>query len=73
MLQNRFKKILVALDGSVPSRRGMNEAVSLARQSNGSITGIHILPDIHIGRTVTFTYRKILSKKSKNLCRMAKF
>ena len=65
MLQNRFKKILVALDGSIPSRRGMNEAVSLARQSNGSITGIHILPDIHIGRTVTFTYRKILSKKSK--------
>ena len=65
MLQNRFKKILVALDGSIPSRRGMNEAISLARQSNGSITGIHILPDIHIGRAVTFAYRKILSKKSK--------
>lgn len=65
MLQNRFKKILVALDGSIPSRRGMNEAVSLARQSNGSITGIHILPDIYIGRAVTFAYRKILSKKSK--------
>jgi nucleotide-binding universal stress UspA family protein len=65
MLKNRFKKILVALDGSMHSRRGMNEAVSLARQSNGSITGIYILPDIQIGRTVTLSYRKILSKKSK--------
>ncbi|MDE1862394.1 MAG: universal stress protein [Thaumarchaeota archaeon] len=44
MLQNRFKRILVALDGSVPSRRGLNEAISLARQSEATITGIHVLP-----------------------------
>src|SRR5574337_1823871 len=44
MLQNRFKKILVALDGSLHSRRGMNEAISLARQSDAVITGIHVIP-----------------------------
>ncbi|MGI0059634.1 MAG: universal stress protein [Nitrosotalea sp.] len=43
MLQNRFQKILVALDGSMHSRRGMNEAISLARQSDGTITGIHVI------------------------------
>ncbi len=43
MLKNRFKKILVALDGSENSRRGMNEAISLARQSDATITDIHVL------------------------------
>ncbi len=44
MLKNRFKKILVALDGSANSRRGMNEAISLARQSEGTITGVYVIP-----------------------------
>ncbi len=43
MLKNSFKKILVALDGSPNSIRGMNEAISLARQSDGTITGIYVL------------------------------
>ncbi len=45
MLQNRFKKILVPLDGSLNSIRGLNEAISLARQSDATITGIHIMPN----------------------------
>lgn len=44
MLQNRFKKILVPLDGSLNSIRGLNEAISLARQSDATITGIHVMP-----------------------------
>jgi len=44
VLQNRFKKILVTLDGSANSTAGLNEAISLARQTKGVITGIHILP-----------------------------
>ena len=58
MLQNRFKKILVALDGSMHSRRGMNEVISLARQSDAIITGIHVMP----GFPKTFG----ISKKSQN-------
>jgi nucleotide-binding universal stress UspA family protein len=45
MLQNRFKKILVPLDCSLNSIRGLNEAISLARQSDAIITGIHIIPN----------------------------
>ncbi len=58
MLQNRFKKILVAIDGSMHSRRGINEAISLARQSDATITGIHVIP----GFPKTFAS----SKKSEN-------
>lgn len=40
-----MNQILVALEGSMHSRfRGMNEAISLARKSEGSITGIYVLP-----------------------------
>jgi nucleotide-binding universal stress UspA family protein len=45
MLQNRFQKILVPLDGSLNSIRGLNEAISLARQSDSTITGIYVMPD----------------------------
>ncbi|MGI0045619.1 MAG: universal stress protein [Nitrosotalea sp.] len=58
MLQNRFKKILVAIDGSMHSRRGINEAISLARQSDATITGIHVMS----GFPKTFAS----SKKSEN-------
>lgn len=45
MLQNRFQKILIPLDGSLNSIRGLNEAISLARQSDATITGVHIMPN----------------------------
>ncbi len=44
MLKNRFKKILVPLDGSLNSVRGLNEAISLARLGNSQIIGVHVLP-----------------------------
>lgn len=73
MLKNRFKKILVALDGSMHSRRGMNEAISLARQSDGSITGIYILPGLTTEpMTMLNSYRKYLSEKSKKFMSEAK-
>ncbi|MDE1844216.1 MAG: universal stress protein [Thaumarchaeota archaeon] len=45
MLQNRFKKILVPLDGSLNSIRGLNEAISLARQSGAIMTGVYVMPN----------------------------
>jgi nucleotide-binding universal stress UspA family protein len=44
MLKNRFKKILVPLDGSLNSIRGLNEAISLARLSSSQLLGVHVLP-----------------------------
>ena len=62
MLKNRFKNILVALDGSINSTRGMNEAISLARQCKGSITGIYVLPSLPSESTISVSYRQYLSR-----------
>lgn len=43
MLKNRFKKILVPLDGSTKSTKALNEAISLARQCDSKIFGIHVI------------------------------
>jgi nucleotide-binding universal stress UspA family protein len=39
----QIKKILVPLDGSKNSMRGLDEAIYLARQCGATITGIHCL------------------------------
>jgi nucleotide-binding universal stress UspA family protein len=73
MLKNRFKRILVALDGSANSIRGMNEAISLARQSKGTITGIHVLPGLPSELTSTLSdYRKYLLEKIRKFMNNAK-
>jgi nucleotide-binding universal stress UspA family protein len=73
MLKNRFKKILVALDGSMHSRRGMNEAISLARQSEGSITGVYISPSFTNEPNNTLaSYREYLLEKSRKFMSDAK-
>lgn len=77
MLKNRFKKILVALDGSANSIRGMNEAISLARQSEGIITGIYVLPGLLPGipgelRNSLTGYREYLSEKTRKFMSNAK-
>jgi nucleotide-binding universal stress UspA family protein len=73
MLKNRFKRILVALDGSANSIRGMNEAISLARQSEGTITGIYVLHGGLSELKNTFThYREYLLEKARKFMSNAK-
>lgn len=40
MIKNKIKKILVPLDGSANSKRGLELAISIARQCGSTITGI---------------------------------
>ena len=42
-MQN-IKKILVPLDGSKNSMRGLDEAIYLARQCHAIITGLYVIP-----------------------------
>jgi nucleotide-binding universal stress UspA family protein len=73
VLQNRFKKILVGIDGSANSIRGLNEAISLARQSQGIITGIHVLPEFPPSYEINIkSYRSQLSKQAKKFMASAK-
>lgn len=41
-LMVEFKKILVPVDGSQNSMRGLNEAISIAKASNAEITGFYV-------------------------------
>jgi len=43
VIKNRIKKILVPLDGSANSIRGLDEAIRIARQSHAIITGIFVV------------------------------
>ena len=72
VLKNRFKNILVALDGSINSTRGMNEAISLARQGQGSITGIYVLPAFPSEQTISRSYRQYLVRVSEKFMLHAK-
>jgi nucleotide-binding universal stress UspA family protein len=44
MIRNKIKKILVTLDGSKNSFRGLDEAISIARACHATITGLYIIP-----------------------------
>lgn len=44
MIRNKIKKILVPLDGSKNSIRGLDAAISIARACQATITGIYIIP-----------------------------
>ena len=73
MLPNKFKKILVGLDGSPNSIRGLNNAISLARQSQGVITGIHVLPEFPPSyETSIKSYRAQLGEHAKKFMASAK-
>ncbi len=43
VLRRKIRKILVPLDGSKPSFKGLDEAIYLARQCGATITGIHVV------------------------------
>ena len=44
MIRKKLRKILVPLDGSKNSLRGLDEAIYLARQCQATITGLYIIP-----------------------------
>jgi len=52
MIKSKIKKILVALDGSKNSYRGLDMGIYLARQCNTKIVGIYVIskiPDTFLG------------------------
>jgi nucleotide-binding universal stress UspA family protein len=44
MIRKKIKKILVPLDGSKNSMRGLDEAIYIARQCQAIVTGVYIIP-----------------------------
>ena len=54
-----IKKILVPIDGSKNSMRGLDEAIYLARQCHATITGLYVIP---IAKPVTDSQISYLEK-----------
>lgn len=74
MVKN-IKKILVPLDGSRNSIRGLDEAIYLAKQCNATITGLHIIPTYPYPPSLADTimpYRLYLEKEGQKFMEKAK-
>jgi len=59
MIRENIKKILVPLDGSKNSLRGLDEAIYLARQCHATITGLYVIP---ISKPITDSQISYLEK-----------
>lgn len=72
MIRIKIKKILVPLDGSKNSFRGLDTAIYLARQCDATITGLFVMP-IYPKSLVPITYdEKYLTKEAKDFMDNAK-
>lgn len=67
------KNILVALDGSKTSFRALDEAIYLARQNQGVITGVFVIPlfSVNVARPST-PLGKVFSEGGKKILTLAK-
>ncbi|MFZ1077635.1 MAG: universal stress protein [Nitrosotalea sp.] len=74
MSQNTLKKILVPLDGSPNSIRGLNVAISLAKQSSGTVTGLYVISSSGFSKAPTLLkkYRTELIKSAEKIMLQAR-
>ena len=73
MIRKNIKKILVPLDGSKNSMRGLDEAIYLARQCHATVTGLYVIPIYPRNFTdVIMPYHIHLTKSAKKFMESAK-
>lgn len=69
----RIKNILVPLDGSKNSVRGLTCAIDLAKQNNATILGIHVMPTFFLHSTWRpSNLKKEMLKNAKRIIRSAR-
>lgn len=68
-----IRKILVPIDGSKNSFRGLDYAIYLARQCGATVTGLNVIPFYPKSLLLTpISYEKELTKKAKEFMAKAK-
>ena len=73
MIRKNIKKILVPMDGSKNSMRGLDEAIYLARQCHAIITGLYVIPIYPRNFTdAIMPYQLHLTKSAKKFMESAK-
>lgn len=67
MIKTKISKILVPLDGSNTSFKGLDKAIYLARQCGATITGLHVVSIYpqHLGDLVTPLKAKLIEDAEK--------
>jgi nucleotide-binding universal stress UspA family protein len=69
MSRSGIKRILVPLDGSKNSIRGLDNAIYLARQCQATITGIYVLPRVPVStyRSIQYPEKEMLKDAASNM------
>jgi nucleotide-binding universal stress UspA family protein len=63
-----IKKILVPLDGSENSMRGLDKAISIAKLSGSEIKGVYVRPSAPVfGRNIKTKYSDVMTKDEEFL------
>ncbi len=67
MIRKNLKKILVPLDGSKNSLRGLEEAIFIARQCGATITGLYVVPisKPKVDSQISYIEKNLLNKAGK--------
>jgi len=60
-----MKRILVALDNSPSSEKGLKEAINYAKITNSEITGVNVLTVYPTLASTVINYKKYLKEKSE--------
>ena len=70
--EQRVKNILVPLDGSQNSMRGLKHAITLAKQTNRSIVGLHVRP-VYLFASIlrSFGVKNEMIKEGKSIMKRA--
>ncbi len=72
-MKTKIKKILVPLDGSSNSFRGLDVAIHMARQCHATITGLYVLGMVKPGTSDQITpLEKILLEHAQKIMKKAK-
>ncbi len=73
MIMTSFKKILVPLDGSANSFRGLDRAILLARLLHATITGLYVVPIVLPSKnTPVSSYEKFFLNNAAKFMKKAK-
>jgi nucleotide-binding universal stress UspA family protein len=74
MIRKKIKKILVPLDGSKNSLRGLDEGIYLARQCQAIITGLYVIPlaKPQTNSQISYVEKYLLTKAGKLFSKVKK-
>ena len=72
VLENEIKHILVALDGSDASKKGLDMAIYIAKLSGAKITGVTVVVVYPTLAGTVINYKKYLTEKSEKMLNSTK-